>query len=179
MLLIKCMDYLTIANAPVFWGLCGITVAISFAQALLFMRQASKTSAQVGLEAELPGKAFKIGLISAIGPACGVFIVMVGLMASIGGPMAWLRLSIIGAAATELSAFSVYENAARRVTLVEFVKDNLLLVTTVFAVLSLLIILVILRLLMKAKKALEQAETANAAKTEFAMDNDNNRTVIF
>lgn len=34
----------------------------------------------------------------------GVFIVMVGLMAAIGGPMAWTRLSIIGAAPTELTA---------------------------------------------------------------------------
>ena len=80
------MDYLSIANAPVFWGLCGITVLISLGQALLFMRQANKTSAEVNLPQELPKKAFKIGMISAIGPACGVFIVMVGLMASIGGP---------------------------------------------------------------------------------------------
>lgn len=95
------MDYLTIANSPVFWGLCGITVLISLAQALLFMRQAKKAAVEVNLEKGLANKAFKIGLISAIGPACGVFIVMVGLMASIGGPMAWLRLSIIGAAATD------------------------------------------------------------------------------
>ena len=101
------MDYLTIANSPVFWGLCGITVLISLAQALLFMRQAKKAAVEVNLEKGLANKAFKIGLISAIGPACGVFIVMVGLMASIGGPMAWLRLSIIGAAATELSAASM------------------------------------------------------------------------
>lgn len=106
------MDYLSIANAPVFWGLCGITVLISLGQALLFMRQANKTSAEVNLPQELPKKAFKIGMISAIGPACGVFIVMVGLMASIGGPMAWLRLSIIGAAATELSAATMGAQAA-------------------------------------------------------------------
>ena len=37
------MDYLAIANSPVFWGLCGITVLISLAQALLFMRQAKKS----------------------------------------------------------------------------------------------------------------------------------------
>ena len=106
------MDYLTIANSPVFWGLCGITVLISLAQALLFMRQAKKAAVEVNLEKGLANKAFKIGLISAIGPACGVFIVMVGLMASIGGPMAWLRLSIIGAAATELSAASMGAQAA-------------------------------------------------------------------
>lgn len=105
-------EYLSIANAPIFWLLCGITVAISFIQALLFMRQAKKTANEIQLPQELPKKAFKIGLISAIGPACGVFIVMVGLMASIGGPMAWLRLSIIGAAATELSAATMGATAA-------------------------------------------------------------------
>lgn len=75
------MDYLAIANAPIFWALCGITVVISLAQALLFMRQAKRAAVEVNLEQGLANKAFKIGLISAIGPACGVFIVMVGLMA--------------------------------------------------------------------------------------------------
>lgn len=59
-----------------------------------------KAVATIQLDPEIPKKAFKIGLISAIGPAMGVFIVMVGLMTVIGGPMAWMRLSIIGAAAT-------------------------------------------------------------------------------
>lgn len=105
-------NYLEIANSPIFWALCGITVVISFVQAILFMRQAKKTSVAIDLPASLPKQAFRIGMISAIGPACGVFIVMVGLMASIGGPMAWLRLSIIGAAATELSAASMGAQAA-------------------------------------------------------------------
>ena len=69
------MDYLAIANAPIFWALCGITVVISLAQALLFMRQAKRAAVEVNLEQGLANKAFKIGLISAIGPACGVFIV--------------------------------------------------------------------------------------------------------
>lgn len=43
-------------------------------------------------------------MISSIGPSIGVFIVMVGLMSVIGGPLSWLRLSIIGAAPTELTA---------------------------------------------------------------------------
>lgn len=106
------VNYLSIANSPIFWVLCSITVLISFVQALLFIRQAKKMSAKAKLDPTLPNRAFRIGMISAIGPACGVFIVMVGLMASIGGPMAWLRLSIIGAAATELSAASMGAQAA-------------------------------------------------------------------
>lgn len=41
------MDFLSIANAPIFWGLCGITVLLSLAQALLFMRQANKTASEI------------------------------------------------------------------------------------------------------------------------------------
>ena len=98
------MDYLAISNLPIFWLLAGATVIVSALQAALFVRQANKATRECNIDPTIPKKAFKIGMISAIGPACGVFIVMVGLMAAIGGPMAWLRLSIIGAAATELSA---------------------------------------------------------------------------
>lgn len=106
------MDYLAISNLPIFWFLCSFTVIISAVQAILYVRQANKATRICKLDPQLPRKAFRIGLISAIGPACGVFIVMVGLMAAIGGPMAWLRLSIIGAAATELSAATMGATAA-------------------------------------------------------------------
>lgn len=100
-----------ISNAPILWLLCGVTVVVSVIQAVLFMKQSVKVAKEAQLDPSLPKQAFRIGLISAIGPALGVFIVMIGLMASIGGPMAWLRLSIIGAAATELSAATIGANA--------------------------------------------------------------------
>ena len=101
------MDYLAISNLPIFWVLASVTVIVSALQAFLYVRQANKATKACNIDPSIPKKAFRIGLISAIGPACGVFIVMVGLMAAIGGPMAWLRLSIIGAAATELTAASL------------------------------------------------------------------------
>ena len=70
----------------------------------LYVRMARKTAREAKIDPTVVKTSFRIGLISAIGPAMGVFIVMVGLMAAIGGPMAWLRLSIIGAAPTELTA---------------------------------------------------------------------------
>ena len=106
------MDYLDISNLPIFWLLAGVTVIVSAVQAILYVRQANKATKECHLDPQLPRQAFKIGLISAIGPACGVFIVMVGLMSAIGGPIAWQRLSIIGAAATELSAATMGATAA-------------------------------------------------------------------
>ena len=98
------MGYLQISNLPIMWLLCGVTVFISALQAILFIRSANKATKACSIDPAIPKKAFRVGLISAIGPALGVFIVMVGLMSAIGGPMSWLRLSIIGAAATELAA---------------------------------------------------------------------------
>lgn len=98
------MDYLQISNLPIMWVLCSFTVIIAAVQAVLFMRAAKKATNECNIDPEIPKKAFRVGLVSAIGPALGVFIVMVGLMSAIGGPMSWLRLSIIGAAATELAA---------------------------------------------------------------------------
>lgn len=106
------MDFREISNLPIFWVLCSFTVAVSAIQTILYVMQANKATKLCGIDPEIPKKAFKIGLVSAIGPACGVFIVMVGLMATIGGPMAWLRLSIIGAAPTELSAATLGAQAA-------------------------------------------------------------------
>ena len=98
------MDHVKISNLPIFWLLAGFTVFISALQAFLYIREAKKATKVCNVDPEIPKKAFKIGLISAIGPALGVFIIMVGLMSVIGGPIAWLRLSIIGAAPTELTA---------------------------------------------------------------------------
>lgn len=106
------MDYLQISNLPIMWLLCGVTVIIAALQAVLFIRTANKATTACSIDPAIPKKAFRVGLISAIGPALGVFIVMVGLMSAIGGPMSWLRLSIIGAAATELAAASNGATAA-------------------------------------------------------------------
>ena len=106
------MDYVKISNSFTVYLLCGITVVIALLQAVLYIRMAKKMTVKANVPAAVPKQAFRIGLISAIGPALGVFIVMVGLMSSIGGPMAWMRLSIIGAAPTELTAATLGAEAA-------------------------------------------------------------------
>lgn len=105
-------EYLSIANSSTVWMLCAITVAIAFLQAIFYMIMAKRTAVRAQIPNEVVSSSFRIGLITAIGPALGVFIVMVGLMTAIGGPMAWTRLSIIGAAPTELTAATYGAQAA-------------------------------------------------------------------
>ncbi len=99
-------DYLQVANDPWMWIMAVPVIVLAGLQGIIFAKKAFHASETkvVNLTREQCFKAFKVGAISAIGPAISVFIVMLGMMAVIGGPMSWLRLSIIGAAPTELTA---------------------------------------------------------------------------
>ena len=101
------MDYKLIANSWAIW-LAVIPVALlEIYQAYIFAKKTKAAGPLVGLSAEEANKAFKVGMRSAIGPSLGVFAVMLGLMAVI----AWQRLSIIGAAPTELAAATMAAKA--------------------------------------------------------------------
>ena len=65
------------------------------------------------------------------------------------------------------SQFCVYENEPGKVTLAEYIKDNLRAVSIGFVSTVLVIIMIIVYLMMKARKAQIQAEKANAAKSDF------------
>ncbi|WZL73236.1 DUF5058 family protein [Clostridiaceae bacterium 35-E11] len=97
-------DYLKIANDPMLWFMALPAVAMVGIQAIIFSKKAFEAAKVVKLTKEECYHAFRAGAISAIGPAIAVFIVMLGMMAVVGGPVTWLRLSFIGAAPTELTA---------------------------------------------------------------------------
>lgn len=97
-------DIVAIANSPVIWACSALTVMVVVVQSLLYYKLAKKNAASMGISEADCALAFRTGIISALGPAIACFVALVGLMAIIGGPIAWLRLSIIGAAPTELAA---------------------------------------------------------------------------
>ena len=94
-------EILKIANQLILWPLCSVVVIISLVQAILISRLANKTAVSLGIPKETCKKAFRAGLLTAIGPAISIFIV--GMISVIGAPMSWMRLSIIGAATTEMA----------------------------------------------------------------------------
>ena len=65
------------------------------------------------------------------------------------------------------SMFSVYENTPGKVTLSDYIKDNLRIVSISFVSVTLVIMLIIVYLMMEARKDQIQAEKANAAKSDF------------
>jgi len=97
-------DYLQVANEFWIWVLAFIAVSWALLQALLYYKQLFKAVGTADITELQLRRAFRTGAITAIGPSIAIFIIMIGLMTVIGTPMAWMRLAVIGAAPTELTA---------------------------------------------------------------------------
>lgn len=98
---------LKVANDSVLWMIAFAIVAVVFVQSMIYMKLSFKVANDIGLSRDKCIRGFRSGMVSAIGPSLSVFVVMVGMMAVVGAPITWLRLSIIGAAPTELTAATV------------------------------------------------------------------------
>ena len=98
------MDYLQIANSWPVWLCAGACVAIIVVQAVAFAKLCYKNAPLVGLSKADCSKSFKCGMVTAIGPSLSCFIGAISMITVVGGPLAWMRLSMIGAAPVELTA---------------------------------------------------------------------------
>lgn len=98
------MDLQAIANAPIFWGCALISVSIVVLLAVRYVMLALKFAPSVGLERAVCAQAFRSGLLAALGPSIAQVVVVLVMIAAVGGPLSWIRLSMIGSAATELVA---------------------------------------------------------------------------
>ena len=104
-------EVLKVANSTGAWITAAPIVIIALVQVLLYYRQIYHAADAVNLSREQLQLAFRTGMVTSIGPVVAIFIIMVGLMSVIGAPMAWMRLAVIGAAPTELTAATLGADA--------------------------------------------------------------------
>lgn len=96
--------YMEIANSTWLWVAATPVVLVVLIQAGLFLRRAWKDGKEMGLSDDQLKSGFRAGVISAIGPSVAILAGMLALIASVGGPVAWMRLSVIGSVVFELPA---------------------------------------------------------------------------
>ncbi len=91
------LGYLEMANSFGMWIIALIMVGIVIVQSVIFMTKAYKAGTSVGLSKKQMNSGLRAGIITSLGPSFAVLIGLVSLVSIIGGPMAWMRLSVIGA----------------------------------------------------------------------------------
>ena len=98
------LEYLKLANSPLMWISVIPAVALVVLQATMFTKRAVSDGLKMGVTKEQMMIGAKSAATAAIGPSIVVVIGMVALLASVGGPVAWMRLAYIGSVTYELGA---------------------------------------------------------------------------
>lgn len=96
--------YMDTANSEWLWISTLPVICVVLFQAVIFVRRAWKNGDEMGLSGEQMKAGFRTGIISSIGPSVAVLVGMLALIATVGAPVAWMRLSVIGSVAFELPA---------------------------------------------------------------------------
>lgn len=98
------MDIHQIMNSPAMWFACSLAVLLILAQATVFGVQAYKEGRRLGMQKKQLNSAIRSSAITSIGPSVVILTSMLSLLVSVGGPMAWMRLSVIGSVMFESMA---------------------------------------------------------------------------
>ena len=96
-----------IQNSPGMWAASGVMIAVIVVQSVLFMREALKGAKVLGIPRERYMNGIRAAFFTTLGPALSPAIIMIGLVMVVGTPTAWMRLSDVGAARSELGALTV------------------------------------------------------------------------
>jgi len=98
------MDYMKIANHPIMWAAAAPAVILAVVQAVLFARKSFSSGKRMGISEKRMKAAMKSSFITSIGPSLVILTGLLSLLVTVGGPMAWMRLSYIGSVMFELMA---------------------------------------------------------------------------
>ena len=93
-------------NHPVLFVLAGLLVAVVLGQSVYFLVKAWKRSKELGMDQTKIKKTVKTAAIFTIAPAVAIVISVMTLSQTLGLPLPWLRLSVVGSMSYETIAAS-------------------------------------------------------------------------
>ena len=93
-------------NHPILFLLAGLLVAVVLAQSVYFLVKALRRSKEIGMDQTKIKKTIKTAAVFTIAPAVSIVISGITLSKSLGIPLPWLRLSVVGSLSYEAIAAS-------------------------------------------------------------------------
>ena len=91
-------------NHPLLFLLAGVIVAAVLAQSVYFLIKAVRRSKAIGMDQAKIRKTIRTAAIFTIAPAVAIVISVIALSKSLGLPLPWLRLSVVGSLSYETIA---------------------------------------------------------------------------
>lgn len=150
-------------NHPILFLMVGFLVAVVLAQSVYFLVKALKRSKQLGMDSAKIRKTIKTAALFTIAPAVSIVISVIALSKSLGLPLPWLRLSVVGslsyeaiAAENAVSAMGLTLGKIDSLTAQQFV--NIALVMTISIMLGIWLVPAIGKKLLGGMEALENRD---------------------
>ena len=89
---------------PILFVLAGVIIAVVLAQSVYFLVKALRRSRELGMDQTKIRKTSQTAAIFTIAPAVSIVISVIALSKSLGLPLPWLRLSVVGSLSYEAIA---------------------------------------------------------------------------
>ena len=150
-------------NHPLLYLMVGFLVAVVMAQSIFFLVKALRRSKQIGMDQTKIKKTIQTAAVFTIAPAVSIVISVITLSKSLGLPLPWLRLSVVGslsyeaiAASNAVSAMGLTLGKIEILTAQQFV--NITLVMTLSIMLGIWLVPAIGKKLLKGMSSLENRD---------------------
>ncbi len=99
-------------NSPILFVIVGAIIALVLGQSVFFLVRAMKRAKELGIASSTVKKTISSAAVFTIAPAIAILVGVVALSKSLGIPLPWLRLSVIGSITYEtVAAGNVLEAA--------------------------------------------------------------------
>jgi len=150
-------------NHPILFVLAGVLVAVVLAQSVYFLVKALRRSRQIGMDQAKIRKTIQTAAVFTIAPAVSIVISVITLSKSLGIPLPWLRLSVVGslsyeaiAASNAVSAMGLTLGQIDELTAQQFV--NITLVMTISIMMGIWLVPVIGKKLLSGMSSLSNRD---------------------
>ncbi len=91
-------------NHPLLFCMAGILIAVVLAQSVYFLVKAVRRSKAIGMDQTKIKKTIRTAAVFTVAPAVAIVISVIALSKSLGIPLPWLRLSVVGSLSYETIA---------------------------------------------------------------------------
>jgi len=117
------MDYISQVNAPALYLIVGSILAFVTVMCLFFMVRSYRAGVAIGMDKKVLKKTVVSSAVFTVLPSVGILIGVIALSGSLGVPLSWLRLSVVGALQYEMSVADVAAQALGLESLTAITSD--------------------------------------------------------
>ena len=101
------MNYLESVNSPIFYAIVAFVLTFITIMCFVFLIKSYKTGVKIGMDPKVLKKTITASATFTLLPSISILLGVIALSGTLGVPLSWLRLSVIGSLQYELNVAEI------------------------------------------------------------------------